>query len=74
MKAKTNHSAGGHQVSSRNFHQDFKNECQDIVKELATTQVKEETIHSWNVRDVGAVATLGSFAHSDRKRRNGGMP
>jgi hypothetical protein len=47
----------------------LKNECQDIVEELATARVKEETTHSWNVRDVGAGATLGSFACTDRKIR-----
>jgi hypothetical protein len=73
-KVNTNHSAGGHQTSSRVFHQYLKNECQNIVEEPATTQVKEMTMHSWNVRDVGAVATLGNLAHIYWKRRNGGMP
>jgi hypothetical protein len=37
------------------------------VEELATAQAKEETTHSWSGRDVGALATLGSFACPLRK-------
>jgi hypothetical protein len=42
------------------------------VEELATAQAKEPAPHSCRARDVGAPATLGSFACNDRKRRNGG--
>jgi hypothetical protein len=42
---------------------------QDIVEGPATTQAKEETIHSWRTRGVGAPPILGNFACTDRKRR-----
>jgi hypothetical protein len=54
----------------------LKNEFQNIVKEPATAQMKEETAHSSRARDVGASATLRSFACTEKKKkkRNGGMP
>jgi hypothetical protein len=56
-------------VNSWVFHQDSKNECQDIVEELATTKTEEETASSLRARDVEASATLGSFAHTDQKKK-----
>jgi hypothetical protein len=56
------------------FHQDSKNKCQNVAEELATTQVKEETTHSWRARDVGTPATFGSSACTDRKRKNANTP
>jgi Ribonuclease G/E len=39
-----------------------ENEWLDIVEEQATAQAEEVATHSWSARDVGALATLGSFA------------
>jgi hypothetical protein len=43
------------------------------VEEPATAQVKEETTHNWRARDVGAPATLRSFARTIGKE-DGGTP
>jgi hypothetical protein len=53
---------------------DSKNVCQDIVEEPATAQAEEETAHGLRARDVGAPATLRSFADTDRKGRNDSKP
>jgi hypothetical protein len=53
---------------------DSKNECQDIVEELATAQAEEETAHGLRARDVRAPATLRGFAHTNQKGRNDGKP
>jgi hypothetical protein len=47
---RTNHWAGGHEVHCWVFHDDSKNECQDIVEEPATARAKEEATHSWSQR------------------------
>jgi hypothetical protein len=70
----TLHSAGDHKLKSRVFREDSKDECQYMWGEPATAQAKEETAHSLRARDVGAPVILGSFARTDRKRRNGGNP
>jgi hypothetical protein len=44
------------------------------VEEPATAETKEETAHSLRARDVEVPATVRSIAHTDQKRRNGGMP
>jgi hypothetical protein len=67
--SETDHSAGGRQASSQVFHLDSKNECQAIVEESAPIQTKEETTSSLRARDVGAPATLRSFARTDRKKK-----
>jgi hypothetical protein len=68
------HSAGGCQASSQFFCEDTGNEYYDIAEEPATTQVKEETTRSLRARDVQAPATLRTFTHTERKRRNGSRP
>jgi hypothetical protein len=54
--------------------QDLKNECQNIVEELATAEMKEETVHSLRARDIEMPATVRSFVCTDQERRNGGTP
>jgi hypothetical protein len=66
--------AGDHRENSQVFRLDSKNECQGTVEEPATSQTKEETTHSFRARYIGAPTTLGNFALTDRKRRNGGTP
>jgi hypothetical protein len=39
------------------------------VEELATSQAKEETTHSWNARDDGMPALLRSFARADWRKK-----
>jgi hypothetical protein len=51
-----------------NFHQNSKNECQDIVEGSAPTETKEEATNSLRTMCVGALTTLGSFACTERKR------
>jgi hypothetical protein len=60
--------------NSQVFHQTPKNELQDAGEEPATSQAKEETTSSLRARNEGALTTLGSFAHTDWKRRNGCSP
>jgi hypothetical protein len=55
------------------FCQNSKNECHDIMEELASTQMEEETTSSLRTRDVGALATLRSFARTIKKD-DGGTP
>jgi hypothetical protein len=62
------HRAGGHKANSWDFHQTVENECQDIMKQSAPTQTKEETTSSLRARDVGGLVILGIFARSTRKR------
>jgi hypothetical protein len=35
---------------------------------------RKKTSHSLRAKDVGAQVTVRSYAHSNRKRRNGSMP
>jgi hypothetical protein len=46
-----------------------KNKCQDNVGETAPAQVKDNTAHSLTAKDAEAPAILGSFAHTDRKKK-----
>jgi hypothetical protein len=59
---------GDHEANSQVFCQDSKNKCQNIVEEPATAQTKEEIEHNLRAMDVGALITLGTFAHTDRKK------
>jgi hypothetical protein len=70
----TDRNIGGRQTSRRFFRRGSKNVCQDIVEEPTTAQAKEGTTHNWRARDVGASDTLGNFARTARKRRNGDKP
>jgi hypothetical protein len=53
---------------------DFKNHCQDIIEELAPTQMEEDIASSLRARDVGALATLRSFACTVGKDDDGVTP
>lgn len=44
------------------------------MEELATIRDKEGTTHSWRARDVGPLATLGTFAHAECKKDGCGTP
>jgi hypothetical protein len=56
-------------VSNLVFRQAEENECQDIVDEPAIVKMKEETTSTLRVREVGTPATLGTFAHTERKSK-----
>jgi hypothetical protein len=58
---------GEHEVNSRIFHHDSKNEGLDIVYGLAPSEKEKETAYRVRARDVGAPATLGSIASNDWK-------
>jgi hypothetical protein len=66
--------AGGPKVNSRNFCQTSEDECQDVMEESATTKIEQETASNIRARDVGAPATLGSFARTVGKEDVGGTP
>jgi hypothetical protein len=63
----TNHQTGGHEANSPVYHQAVENECKDIMKEMATIQMKEETISSLKAIDVGALTTLQTFTRTSRR-------
>jgi hypothetical protein len=60
-------------MSSRDFYRASKNEWLDIVEGSAPSETKEEPARRVRAGDVGAPATLGSFAHIDRKKDGGSI-
>jgi uncharacterized cupin superfamily protein len=63
------HRARDCEANSWNFHYTAKHECQDFVEGSAHFEAKEEAAHRVRAGDVGAQATLGSLAPTDRKSR-----
>jgi hypothetical protein len=47
----------------------LKNECQDIVVELAIAKTKEDSTHSLRAKGVRAPTSLGSFAAPTGKEK-----
>jgi hypothetical protein len=61
--------AGDREANNRTLSHDSENECQDIVEESASSEMKEQAAHIIRVGDIGTPATLGSFVLIDRKSR-----
>jgi hypothetical protein len=69
MRPWKNHRVGGRQANRRIFHRAAESEWLVIMEESAPTQTEEESISSLRVGAVGAPATLGNFACTDRKKK-----
>jgi hypothetical protein len=60
--------AGDCEAKSQIFSQDLGNECQDIVEGFAPSETKEEAAHRARAGGVGALITLGSSGHNNRRK------
>lgn len=65
----TDFRTGDHEVSSWYFHQVRESERLYVVEGSAPSEIKEEITSSLRAIDVAASTILGTFAHTDQKRR-----
>jgi hypothetical protein len=56
------------EAKSQTITHDSGNECQNIMEGLACSKMKEETACRVRARDVGALATLGSWPTLTKRR------
>jgi hypothetical protein len=58
----------GLEITKKIFHQDSKNEHQDIMEGLAPSETKEEIAYRVGAGDVGSLATLRTFGRTNQRK------